>query len=143
MKAVAKYNLFKGISTVLTVGTPIITLAACSDFFIHEPRKSVSAGGMFAIFIALLFLKDKIAEKFKVPSAFLISTVTLVLLLMVESIMEPLKYVSIATMCTSGVDELTFKRFYKKIEKSFPKDADTNKFAGFMFTTTDNIYGGS
>ena len=67
MKVVAKYNTCKAISTVLTVVTPIVTLMSCSDLFVHRSDSSVSAAGMFAIFLSLLFFKDKIAENFKVP----------------------------------------------------------------------------
>lgn len=139
MKAVGKYNTCKAISTLLTVGTPITTLCFCSDLFIHRSDTAISAAGMFAIFLSLLFLKDKIAENFKVPSAFVISAASLVLLLLVESLILPLKYVSIATLCTSGIDELTFKRIYKSIELGFPKDYGKCKFLGFMFITTDKL----
>ena len=142
MKPVAKYNICKGISILLTVGTPITTMCICSDFFVHRPETAISAGGIFAILLTILFAKDKIVENFKIPSAFVLSTIILIFILMVQSIIEPLRYVCIATMCTSGVDELTFKRIYKRIEKSFPENADTNKFVGFMFTRSDKIYGG-
>lgn len=141
MKSVAKYNTFKGISTVLTVGTPIITLCSCSDFFVHQSSTAISAGGIFAILLTVLLAKDKIAENFKIPSAFVISLVTFVLLCMIESLIRPLKYVCIATMCTSGIDELTFKRFYKNIELTFPSNFHSKKFAGFMFTTTNSLLG--
>ena len=64
MKPVAKYNTCKGVSTVLTVGTPIITLLCCGDMFVHKSSTAISAAGMFGILIAALFLKDKIAENF-------------------------------------------------------------------------------
>ena len=143
MKAVGKYNLFKAISTFLTIGTPIVTLCTCSDFFIHRSDTAVSAGGVFVILICLLFAKDKIAENFKMPSAFSVSTAMLILLLMIDSHIQPMKYVCIATMCTTGVDELTFKRFYKQIEATFPQNANVNKIAGFMLTTTDKLTGGN
>lgn len=142
MKAVGKYNLFKAISTLLTIGTPIVTLCTCSDFFVHRSDTAISAGGIFVILICLLFAKDKIAENFKVPSAFVVSTALLVFLLMIDSLIQPMKYVCIATMITTGVDELTFKRFYKQIEASFPEKSDVNKVAGFIFTTTDKLLGG-
>lgn len=142
MKAVGKYNLFKAISTLLTIGTPIVTLCTCSDFFVHRSDTAISAGGIFVILICLLFAKDKIAENFKVPSAFVVSTALLVFLLMIDSLIQPMKYVCIATMITTGVDELTFKRFYKQIEASFPEKSNVNKVAGFIFTTTDKLLGG-
>lgn len=139
MKAVGKYNLCKGISTLLTVGTPIITLCCCSDLFVHRSDTAISAAGMFAIFLSLLFLKDKIAENFKVPSAFVISAASLVLLMFVESLIVPLKYVSIATLITSGIDELTFKRIYKTVALSFPKGYERCQILGFMCITTNKL----
>ena len=143
MKPVAKYNTCKGISTALTVGTPIITLCCCSDMFVHRSETAISAAGVFAILLALLFAKDKIAENFKIPSAFVLSFVMLVALLMIEELIQPLKYVCITTLCTSGVDELTFKRMYKRIESKFPQGYESNKIAGFMVTTSSSLTGGS
>lgn len=138
---VGKYNLCKAVSTVLTVGTPIITLACQSDFFVHNSGTAISATGIFAILIACLFLKDKIMEKFKVPSAFVVSTVILILIIVVEKIIQPMKLVCIASMVASGIDELTFKRFYKHFEALMPKEAEAFKFAGFVFATTKKLTG--
>lgn len=143
MKNVAKYNLYKGISTVLTIGTPMVTLLSCSELFVHRSETAISAAGMFTLFIVVLFFKDKIAENLKVPSAFVLSLVSFILLLMIEEIMLPMKYVCIATMCTSGIDELTFKRFYKTIERRLPDSASDFKYFGFIFSTTDALTGGS
>ena len=143
MKPVAKYNTCKGISTALTVGTPIVTLCCCSDMFIHRSETAISAAGIFAILLALLFAKDKIAENLKVPSAFVVSLVSLVAICMVEELILPLKYVCITTLCTTGVDEVTFKRMYKRIESKFPQGYESNKIAGFMVTTSSSLSGGS
>ena len=143
MKPVAKYNTCKGISTALTVGTPIVTLCCCSDMFIHRSETAISAAGIFAILLALLFAKDKIAENFKVPSAFVVSLVSLIAICMVEELIQPLKYVCITTLCTTGVDEVTFKRMYKRIESKFPQGYESNKIAGFMVTTSSSLSGGS
>ena len=143
MKMVAKYNLFKGISTLATIGTPIITLLSCSNLFVHRSDTAISAAGIFAILIVILLFKDKIAENFKVPSAFVLSTVVFVLILLVENIIVPIKYVALATMVTSGIDEVTFKRIYKSIELQLPEAAKYKKFAGFLFTTTKKLEGES
>lgn len=139
MKQVAKYNTFKGVSTALTIGTPIITLACCGNFFVHRSDTSISAAGMFALFIVILLFKDKFAENFKMPSAFILSLVMFILLLMVEKIILPMKYVCITTMIATGVDELTFKRFYKQIELMLSQQAQEFKHVGFIFTTTKNL----
>lgn len=140
MKQVGKYNTFKGISTLLTMGTPIITLACCGDFFVERPATAISAAGVFAILIALLFAKDKLAEKIKTPSAFIISAAVLVIIVVVENIILPMKYVCIATMIASGVDELTFKRMYKALECKMPQCWQAYEHFGFIFAKTQDIF---
>ena len=140
MKEVGKYNTFKGISTLLTIGTPIITLACCGDFFVERPATAISAAGVFAILIALLFAKDKLAEKIKTPSAFIISAAVLVIIVVVENILLPMKYVCIATMIASGVDELTFKRMYKALECKMPQCWQAYEHLGFIFAKTQDIF---
>lgn len=140
MKQVGKYNTFKGISTLLTIGTPIITLACCGDFFTERPATAISAAGVFAILIALLFAKDKLAEKIKTPSAFIISAAVLVIIVVVENIILPMKYVCIATMIASGVDELTFKRMYKALECKMPQCWQAYEHFGFIFAKTKDIF---
>lgn len=140
MKQVGKYNTFKGISTLLTMGTPIITLACCGDFFVERPATAISAAGVFAILIALLFAKDKLAEKIKSPSAFIISAAVLIIIVVVENILLPMKYVCIATMIASGVDELTFKRMYKALECKMPQCWQAYEHFGFIFAKTQDIF---
>lgn len=140
MKQVGKYNTFKGISTLLTIGTPIITLACCGDFFVQRSETAISAAGVFAILIALLFAKDKLAEKIKTPSAFIISAAVLVIIVVVENIILPMKYVCIATMIASGVDELTFKRMYKALECKMPQCWQAYEHFGFIFAKTQDIF---
>lgn len=140
MKQVGKYNTFKGISTLLTMGTPIITLACCGDFFVQRPTTAMSAAGVFTILIALLFAKDKLAEKIKSPSAFIVSAAVLVIIVVVENILLPMKYVCIATMIASGVDELTFKRMYKALECKMPQCWQAYEHFGFIFAKTQDIF---
>lgn len=140
MKQVGKYNTFKGISTLLTIGTPIITLACCGEFFTERPATAISAAGVFAILIALLFAKDKLAEKIKTPSAFILSAAVLVIIVVVENIILPMKYVCIATMIASGVDELTFKRMYKALECKMPQSWQAYEHFGFIFAKTQDIF---
>lgn len=139
MKSVGKYNLCKGLSTLMTIGTPIATLACCSGTFLQTPHQTVSATGIFALLIAALFLKDKLAENFKVPSPLIISIVVFVLILLIESIIQSIKLVCITTMIASGVDELTFKRIYQKVEAFLPKGAENYKMVGFYFTSTEKM----
>ena len=139
MKTVAKYNICKGVSDVLTLGTPITTLLLCSDFFIHRSETAISATGIFVIIITMMLFKDKIAEKWKVPSAFVLSTAVFVLLLLVEHIIQPMKYVCLATMIASGIDEITFKQICRSLEHSLPESAALYKHLGFIFANTDKL----
>lgn len=138
MKPVAKYNTCKGISTFLTLGTPITTLAICGAEIV-TPAGKISFAGAMVILITLLFAKDKLAENFKVPSAFVVSIVGFMLILLIENILVPIKAVFIATMITSGIDELTFKSFYKQIETLLPKQTKAFKKVGFIFASSEKI----
>lgn len=140
MKSVAKYNIFKGVSTLLTVGTPIITLACMGDLFVHRADTAISACGVFAILLSVLFAKDKIIEQFKSPTAFKIALVGLVLIYIAENIIFPLKCVFWATLATTAVDEVSFKRLYKKVEKALPNVEDYKRI-GFIFATSKKVLG--
>ena len=139
MGAVAKYNTFKGVSTVLTVGTPIATLLCCGDMFVHRSDTAISVAGIFAAIIMLLIFKDKIAENWKMPSALVTSIVILVFTLLIEKILFPIKLVCITTIAATSCDELLFKRFYKRLEKLFPAEAASYKHFGFIFTSTTTL----
>jgi hypothetical protein len=137
--SVCKYNLNKSFSTLITFGTPIVTLLLQGDMFVHKPESCISAAGMLTIFFVLLFAKDKLAEWFKAPSALILSSVLLVLIIMIEHILLPMKNVCIATIIVSSIDELTFKKFYKRLEKLFPDAAEDFKHIGFYFTSTEKL----
>ena len=141
MKAVAKYNLYKGLSTAMTVGTPIISLASCSELFIHRSDTAISAAGVFAILFALLFFKDKLMENIKIPSPFVISIIGLILIALIESIIYPIKIVFATTVVITGVDTVTFRRMYKNLEITFPEKVNKFKRFGFIIGTTDNVMG--
>lgn len=136
---VIKYNAFKGVSTLLTVGTPLITLSCFGDLLVKRSETAISAAGIFTLLIVALFFKDKIAEKFKSPSALVVASIVLVICILTEHIIIPVKYVCIATIAASGIDELTFKRWYKEVEKKFPEQASDYKHIGFIFTTTKKL----
>ena len=139
MKEVAKYNLFKGLSTICTIGTPMITLLLNGDFLVQTSSTSISAAGIFVLLIVALLCKDKLLENFKMPPVFIICLLSFVLICMIESILIPIKTVCIATMITSGIDEFTFKRLYKNLEKHLPENASDYKHVGFLFTTTNKL----
>lgn len=142
MTFVAKYNLYKAVSTVLTVGTPIISLASCSQLFIHRSDTSISAAGVFALLFAVLFFKDKLLENLKMPSPFVISVVGLIFIVMIESILYPIKIVFATTVMTTAVDAVTFRRMYKDMERKFTDDVLEFKRFGFIFAKNDTIFGG-
>lgn len=112
MNTIVKYNTCKALSTALTVGTPIVTLACCGDFFIHRSDTAISAAAVFAFLLSLLFVKDKMLEFIKSPTALKVSVIGLVLLIVMERLFEPLKWVFGMTIAMSLVDEVSFKRMY-------------------------------
>lgn len=139
-----KYNLWKGLSTVSTVGTPIITLATQYKLFYDKPQTAISAAGIFAILISLLFFKDKIAENWKMPSPLVLSIILFVIIQFIKSIIDPIEIVCVATMISCGVDELFFKRFYKSEEIKFKLsgiDLNDYKQFGFVFKFTKTLAG--
>lgn len=139
MKIVSKYNTCKAVSTVLTVGTPLLSLLSCSDLYVHRSETAISAAGVFATLFALLFAKDKLLENFKVPSPFVISIIGLVVIVMIESIIDPLKIVFVSTIAATGIDAFTCRHMYKSIEASLPASANKYKHFGFIFTKSENI----
>lgn len=139
MTNVSKYNLCKSISTVLTAGAPLITFVCSGDLFIHRSDTAISAAGIFAILILAIIFKDKLAEKWKTPSAFILSSAVLVLLILVEKILLPVKYICIATMVSTGIDELTFKRMYTQAEVLLPQSAQAFKKLGFIMCKQSTI----
>lgn len=143
MKLVAKYNIFKGVSSLLTFGTPIVTLACTGDFFVSRSDTAMSAAAMFVLFICLFIAKDKIAENFKLPAPAIICAIALVLIMIIENILYPIKIVAIMTLITTLIDEFTFKKIYKQTEKKLPDTAEEYKKFGFLFTTTNNLTGGN
>lgn len=141
MKKVCKYNLCKGVSTLLTVGTPIVTLLCYGDMFVHNSGTSISAAGMFAILFAALFLKDKIVEEFKMPPTFVLCVIILLLICLIESILVPIKSMCIATAIATCGDEFTFKQMYKNVEAFLPESTKIYKKFGFIFTTSKKLLG--
>lgn len=139
MKTIAKYNSCKGASISLTFLTPIVTLLSCGDFIVKNDGASISAAGVFVILISLLLTKDKILENFKMPPAFVLCLVILILVCMIEAILMPIKIVCITTMISTGIDEFTFKRAYKVIETTLPENAKLYKHVGFICTSSKNL----
>lgn len=138
MKSVAKYNIFKGISTLLTVGTPVVTLACCGDFVVHRTDTALSAAGVIAIIFSAYLLKDKIAENFK-PPLWAICLIGIVLIEIVKSIVMPVEIVLIATAAATGLDTVTFNKFCKQMYKCFPESVETKTYFGFVFTNTKSL----
>lgn len=132
MNKVAKYNTFKAVSTALTFGTPVATMLITGDMFIKQPSTAISGAAVFAFLLSAMFLKDKLAEKFKSPSALVISVVVLALCLILESVIFPVKIICIATIAACGTDELSFKMLYKRIEMGMPSEVAGLKKFGFI-----------
>lgn len=140
MKQVAKYNTYKALSTVLTVGTPIATLACCGDFFIHRSETAISAAAVFAFLISLLFVKDKLLEFMKSPSALKVSVIGFVMCIVLQNLLIPLTWVFGTTIAATAVDELTFKRLYSKLLLlDMPLSYKKFEHFGFIFAKTDTL----
>lgn len=139
MTKVAKYNLFKGISTALTFGTPIITMMISGNMFVKQPSTAISGAAVFAFLLSALLLKDKLAEKFKSPSALVISVAVFILCAVVENIILPMKIISITTIIACATDELSFKRLYKGIEIVLPQETDRVKRFGFIMARQSTV----
>lgn len=139
MKQVAKYNIYKASSTVLTVGTPIVTLACCGDFFVHRSDTAISAAAVFAFLLSLLFAKDKIMEYIKSPSSLKIAIIGFVFCIVAENLMQPLKWVFGMTIVASAVDEFTFKRLYNSLLIDFPEQYKKFMHVGFLWCNTDKL----
>lgn len=130
MTNIAKYNTYKGISTALTFGTPIITMACIGECF-TRPSAAISSAAVFALLLSALLTKDKLAENFKTPNALIIAIVVFVFCIIVEHILLPIKIIAFTTIIACGVDELTFKGLYKRIELRLPSTAQGYKRFGF------------
>lgn len=143
MGVVARYNIYKSISTILTIGAPLLSLASCSELFVHRSETAISAAGVFAILFALLFFKDKLLENFKAPSPLIISICGLIILHLIENIIYPMKIVFWVTVVSTGIDELTFRRLYKGIERTFGDGLNDYKRFGFLFIRSSALTGGN
>lgn len=141
MKEVGKYNLFKALSIILTVVPPILVAYCFGDMIVYDASASISLAAIIAILVALFFLKNKILENFKVPSVFVISLVLFIILMAVEQIIVPAKWVCGTTVVCCGLDELIFKRIYKRVEALLPEKREAYKHFGFYFCKTSKITG--
>ena len=139
MSNVAKYNLFKFLSMLIT-SIPIIAVTFYySDVIVQSSGASVSVTGIVAILLIGLFFKNKIAENFKIPSPFIISAALFVTILLVEQVLLPAKYTCLTAMLACGVDELTFKNVYKRVELLLPDKKKAYKHFGFYFCRTSTL----
>lgn len=143
MKTVAKYNVFKALSSLLTILTPIVTLISCSELFVHRSDTAISTAGIVTIIISVLIFKDKLLENFKMPSPFIFCGISLIIIVCVESIIYPIKCVLISTLVVTGIDTVTFRRIYKNVERFLPADVDKFKKFGFITCKTETITGES
>lgn len=139
MTNVTKYNICKGVSTALVLGTPIITMFCCGDFFVGDPGKSVSSLGVLTLLFVLLFTKDKIAEHWKTPSAMVIAAIVFILCSMVKNIIVPIQIVSGLTLCAASLDEITTKSLYKRYELLLPENAKAHKVFGFIVVSLEKL----
>ena len=86
-------------------------------------------------------MKNKIAENFKLPSPFIIATVLFIVIILIESILIPAKYTCLVVMIACGIDEISFKRIYQRIEILLPEKKEAYKHLGFYFCKTETMIG--
>ena len=141
MKEIGKYNLFKALSIMLTVVPPLFVAYCFGNMIVYDTRASISLAAIIAIITALFFLKNKILENFKVPSIFVIALILFILLITVEQIIVPAKWVCGTVVICCGLDELIFKRIYKRIEALLPQKREAYKHFGFYFCKTSKLMG--
>ena len=140
MREVGKYNLFKGLSIGFTCMPTLISATSYSDIIAHDSKASISLVGIIGILLAVLFLKNKIAENLKVPSPFIIATILFVIIILIENLLLPVKTTCLVVMIVCGIDEISFKHIYKKIELKLP-NGEFYKHFGFYICKTEKILG--
>lgn len=141
MREVGKYNLFKGLSIFTTCIPTLIVGLSYTDDIVNDSDASMSLVAIIGILFAALFLKNKIAENFKSPSAFIIATILFVSIVVIEKILLPVKFTCLTVMIVCGIDELSFKRIYKRIELLLPEKRELYKHIGFYFCKTEKLLG--
>lgn len=146
MQFVSKYNSLKAISLLLTVGTPSAIMILSNVALADTPAGAISIMGVISIMLAMFFAKDKIAENIKMPSPLVAAIILFVIIILLENIIVLAKYTCIAMIAICGIDELTFKNWYKTLEKKFIKehtniDINDYKKLGFIITTTKTLLG--
>ena len=140
MKQVAKYNLFKTFSMLITCVPTLYVSYYFTRDVVKYPGQSVSLAGVIGILIAVAFMKDKLAENFKIPSPFVASTVIFICIVAIEKILIAVKFTCLTTMIVCAIDELTFKRIYKRIEILMPEDKQAYKHLGFYFCKSETLF---
>lgn len=145
MKPVLKYNMLKGISIFLTLGTPSITMILLNSVLADTPLGGISIIGVLGVLFGVFFAKDKIAENMKMPSPLVAAVILLAILLLLEGILVLAKYTCAITAVICGIDELTFKSWYKRLEKDTSATYNVNladyKKLGFIIGTSKKILG--
>jgi hypothetical protein len=109
------------------------------DVIVTDSGASISLAAIIGILIAVLCLKGKIAENFKIPSAFIVATVLFVIIILVEKILLPAKFTCLTCMISCGIDELSFKRIYNRLEILMPEKSKIYKHFGFYFCKSEKL----
>ena len=141
MGEVGKYNLFKSLSILITCVPTLLVSFSYGDLFVKSTGASMSLAAIIGILIAVLFLKNKIAENFKLPSPFIVATILFVIILLVEQIILPVKFTCLTVMIVCAIDELSFKRIYKRIELLLPEKREAYKHLGFYMCKSKTLLG--
>ena len=141
MGEVGKYNIFKTLSILITCIPTLVVAFSYSDVIVCSSGASISSAGIIGIFIAFLFLKNKIAENFKMPSPFVAAAILFGIIILIEQILLPVKFTCLTVMIACGIDELSFKRIYKRIEFLMPEKSKAYKHLGFYIVKSKTLIG--
>ena len=145
MKPILKYNTLKGISVFLTMGAPSLSMIILSTILADTPIGGISIIGVLGVLFGCYFAKDKLAENFKLPSPLVAALIMLGIIILLEGIIVLAKYTCVITIAVCGVDELTFKAWYKRLEQEILKTFNINlndyKKLGFVISTSKKLLG--
>ena len=140
MKQVAKYNLFKLLSVLITCIPTLLVSYHFTKDIVKDPGQSISLAGVIGIIVVAAFMKDKIAENFKMPSPFIVSTIIFIFVIVIEKILVGVKFTCLSAMIFCAIDELIFKRIYKRLDMLMPENKEVYKHFGFYFCKTETLF---
>lgn len=135
MSTLKKYNICRGVSTLLCVGTPITVAAINGQLLVDRPSKAISLTGIIAILLVGLFCKDKLLEQLKTPTVAKVCLAIWLCIQLFRNIIEPIEQIVFYTFIVAFVDELTLKRMYNNYKTLLlANNIIKTEYFGFIFS---------